>query len=110
MGGERPGWNSRILCVDDETGVLRAYRDILGEGESRSHAAAVYELMELEGLSTDFVNDNPGGIGQKYDILLAENGESAVRLALDLSRSGESLAAGFFDMRMPGGMDGLETI
>lgn len=110
MAEWRHDWNGRILCVDDETGVLRAYRDILGDGESRAHAAAVYELMELEGLSSEFVRDSTGPVGFKYDIQLAENGETALRMVIDMARRGEHVAAGFFDMRMPGGMDGLETI
>lgn len=110
MAERRREWNARILCVDDETGVLRAYRDILGEGESRAHSSAVYELMELEGLSSDFLHDHPTAPEHKYEILLAENGEAAIRTASEMARRGEPLAAGFFDMRMPGGLDGLETI
>ncbi|MFN7972144.1 MAG: diguanylate cyclase [Acidobacteriota bacterium] len=56
------------------------------------------------------MHDHPGGTEHTYDVLLAENGEAAVRIVHDLERQGEQVAAGFFDMRMPGGMDGLETI
>ena len=45
-----------------------------------------------------------------YKIHIAYSGAQAVELVTRLFAEGERIACGFFDMKMPGGMDGLETI
>lgn len=43
-------------------------------------------------------------------LLLASSGEKAIEIARKELNFGRQIAAGFFDMEMPGGIDGQETI
>ena len=92
--------DAAILIVDDEKGILENYRHYLtthpGDGLVRS--ARVREPPSNE------------PVRDAFRLLLCETGEMAietVRLEFD---AGRRIQVGFFDMKMPGGIDGLETI
>ncbi|MBW2646991.1 MAG: HD domain-containing protein [Deltaproteobacteria bacterium] len=99
--------NNRILCVDDDVAILKLYKTILGgecplsrddinNGSSKGSTPHGTEIYSLN--------------GQAYEIWLAQSGEEAIRLVLEEWDKGRQFAAGLFDMKMPGGMGGLETI
>lgn len=103
--------NCSILCVDDEETILAAYRDAL-----------VQPATEL-GDSDDVLfsrrerrkGADPGVVKTEiqqpsYKVFSASSGEEAVRIIESELASGRQIAAGFFDVVMPGGMDGIETI
>ncbi|HIJ79205.1 MAG: diguanylate cyclase [Desulfobulbaceae bacterium] len=106
--------NTTILCVDDEPGVLEAYRKILQndrgeESDVKNRLSArrrrVSGEKESELTGPDSCSEAPC-----FNVLTASSGEEAVdivRRELDLGRQ---IAVGFFDMLMPGGIDGQETI
>jgi diguanylate cyclase (GGDEF)-like protein len=97
--------NKTVICVDDEESVLDVYKRILSPPKDNQ----VAEILRL-------ANKRNGEIGQlrsgdtKYNLLTAPSGEKALELLEKVMNEGERVAAGFFDMRMPGGMDGYETI
>ncbi len=78
---------STILVVDDEPAVLMSYEAFLigGEGTEERHRLRPHRLLS------------------------ASTGEEAVQLVQLELDAGRQIAAGFFDMRMPG-MDGLTTM
>ena len=89
--------NLRILCVDDDVEILDEYRRILANEKDPLDA-----FLEEE---TDSSSAIPS-----YQFSLAKSGEEAVDIVQKAFASGDRFAAGFFDMRMPGGIDGYETI
>ena len=88
-----------ILVVDDEPGILKVYQDLLSPSpmgdiprSSRGEAPPVAEFSI------------------PCDLLVADSGEEAERLVAALYARGGCLTSCFMDMRMPGGIDGLETV
>jgi signal transduction histidine kinase/DNA-binding NarL/FixJ family response regulator len=90
-----------VLVVDDEPGVLEAYtrclvpRVPLRAGSARRPGARPATLTMAR---------------PTYRVVAARSGEEAVDLVTREVAEGRHVACGFFDMRMPHGIDGLETI
>ncbi len=106
--------NRTILCVDDEPGVLAAYRAILEEdmGEERSVKDRLAARRRRDGSGKQF-SSAPQATAREnasFRVLAASSGEEALEIALHERSRGRRIAVGFFDMVMPGGMDGQETI
>ncbi|MBF0286733.1 MAG: SpoIIE family protein phosphatase [SAR324 cluster bacterium] len=83
--------NRNILFVDDEVNILEAYKTILTPAQRRTSRRRKSQQQE-------------------YNLFFAENGERAVEIYQEQLDKGDPIAAGFFDMLMPGGIDGTETI
>ncbi len=93
--------NSTIICVDDDHAVLESFRQVLTPEKD-----ALDSILETKELSdNDHLLDKP-----TYNLLLASSGEEALNILQEELEAGNRVAAGFFDIRMPGGMDGYETI
>jgi signal transduction histidine kinase len=90
-----------ILVVDDEPAILETYRDYLTPPRTAVARARSSRVSPPP--------SRPGGPPQ-YQLLLAQGGEEAVELVRAEMAIGGRVLCGFFDMRMPGGIDGLETI
>ncbi|WP_102960453.1 putative bifunctional diguanylate cyclase/phosphodiesterase [Mangrovicella endophytica] len=98
----------RVLVADDEAQVLDAYRRVLegltGSGDS--------EATELDALSAELFGEEPTAVAADAllsDVVYCRQGEQAVRAVAEACTSGRPFAIVFLDMRMPPGMDGLET-
>ncbi len=89
-----------ILAVDDEPGILKVYEDSL-----RQHST-----QDLPRSSRASTAPSPEEPSVKWDLMAVESGEAAVQFATRLYDRGGRLTACFMDMRMPGGIDGLETV
>ena len=100
-------YSTTLLCVDDETSVLESYQRILTTSEDDDEIADILALAEQREGKTSA----PAGLQAvgKYNLLLAESGQKAIELVKAEMAAGRRVAAGFFDMRMPG-LDGYETI
>lgn len=85
-----------VLLVDDEEGILLAYLSCFG-----------VESVSLQGGSTAMRGTREFA---GYRFLVARSGEDAVALVEAQAAAGRRIACGFFDMKMPGGIDGVETI
>lgn len=112
---EKISRNTTILCVDDEPGVLEAYKRILqqekaevSEVKNRLTARRRRSLGERDAAKAV----NPVALHDKtpFRVLIASSGEEAVEIVRRELDCGRQIAAGFFDMLMPGGIDGQETI
>lgn len=106
--------NTTILCVDDEPGVLEAYRQILQkdnghDSEVKSRLSARRRRTtggsEIEAVDSSLFEEEP-----YFNVLTASSGEEAVEIVRSELECGRQIAVGFFDMLMPGGIDGQETI
>ena len=102
--------NTAIICVDDEPGIREAYLNTL--------TASQHIDNDTENLLSRRKRRKQGhtettGSGRKelvYEIFTAASGEEAVEIVREQLAKSRQIAAGFFDMSMPGGIDGAETI
>jgi len=95
--------NRRILIVDDEPAILESYRLILTPplpritlSSSRSGAAAVAAPAPQPTIS--------------FEPTLVQSGEEALEQIQYALKDNRPFVGGFFDVKLGGGMDGLETI
>jgi signal transduction histidine kinase len=100
---EKTDFNRSILCVDDEEAVLESYRDVLSSDPQKDLFAEILNEGDEHGPSISAKKP-------QYHLFLASSGEEAIRIVEQEKARGNHIAAGFFDMRMPGGLDGYETI
>jgi len=98
--------NRSVLCVDDEEGVLESYKEVLAPSED------LYSdiLSSSEKGGEELLSATQDTKIDPYNLFLASSGEEAVKIVKAELEKGNRIAAGFFDMRMPGGIDGYETI
>ncbi len=106
----KPLFNTSILVVDDEEGILDSYRNALGPiKESEREIDNMLTRRRRRG------PDPKSEISQtrqllSYNLLTASSGEEAVEIVRRERRASRQIPVGFFDMVMPGGIDGVETI
>ncbi|MGK5094749.1 response regulator [Deltaproteobacteria bacterium TL4] len=86
-------FNRNILIVDDEESIREAYKTILEPKTQRSSRRVAKK-----------------GSSEEYQLFFAECGERGVEIYKEQLEKGDPIAMGFFDMIMPGGIDGGETI
>ena len=103
--------NNTILCVDDEPGVLEAYRKILQQ-DSGDVSDVKNRLLARRSRSSKENVVSSASLPEKksFRVLVASSGEDAVGIVRRELDCGRQIAVGFFDMLMPGGIDGQETI
>lgn len=92
--------NNRVLIVDDNHSIHEDYRKILVRPTSTE------DLSQAEAV----LFDQPAGdTSPLFALTSALQGEEAVGLVRKACAAGEPFALAFVDMRMPPGIDGLET-
>jgi len=89
-----------LLIVDNEAETLKGYKEFL------SPAKPSTARKSSRNKASD-VNQNKN---DEFKLLLAQNGEEAVQLVKAEMSTGKRVAAGFFDVKLGAGMDGLQTI
>lgn len=101
----------KILFVDDEPDILKDYKSNLFPETNLE----VRDILERRGkispnhLTIQQSNNLLSSLSAN-SLLLAESGESAVEMVKKEISKGHHIAVGFFDIKMPGGMDGFATI
>lgn len=103
-------FNTSILVVDDEDGILQSYRNALSPRTTPER--------EIDNLVTRRQRRIPGRRAKtsktrqvlSYNLLTASSGEEAVEIVRRERQESRQVPVGFFDMVMPGGIDGVETI
>lgn len=98
MADAKPGpQNKRILVVDDEKDIVQAYIDFLAPAVATAKKSSRSSATE----ST---------VANEYEILQANSGEQALEIVKKCLAENKHVAGGFFDVKMDGGMDGIQTI
>jgi two-component system, NtrC family, sensor kinase len=93
--------NRRILVLDDEPGILDAYRNIFTPSQqlavrtSRGSAAVAVAPVSEEDL---------------FEVSYARTGLEALKFIETALSKGEPYIGGFFDVKLGPGIDGIETI
>ena len=89
--------NNRLLVMDDERDIVQAYIDFLDLAPApirKSSRSAAVAPSEAHG----------------YEIFKAYSGEEAIEIVTRQFKAGLPIAGGFFDVKMEGGIDGIQTI
>ena len=97
--------NRRILLIDDELPVHDAYRKVLAGGPKRD---ADFDDLEAEMFGDDVAPAADAGIA--FELTSTHQGEEGVAACQKALADGNPFAMAFVDMRMPPGIDGLETV
>jgi signal transduction histidine kinase len=95
--------NRTLLIVDDEVETLKGYQEFLTPKPvvpTRRSSRRLYGTGPTE--------NQP--VSEEYRLLSAQSGEEALKIFEKELKQGNRIAAGFFDVKMGGGMDGLATI
>lgn len=102
---------SRILIVDDNKDIHEDIKNIL------SPAQAKYKDSEVQSLRDDLFGDegdeqvpDSSLLSIQYKIDDAYQGEEAVKLVQEAEKEGYPYSLIFMDVRIPPGMDGIQTI
>lgn len=93
----------RILAVDDEAAMLQTYEAVLGAGAPADTSQA--DVLEVE----LFGGGDQRAAKPRFDLDTCQQGEGAVDRVRGALGQGTGYAVVFLDVRMPPGIDGLET-
>src|SRR6476660_6912263 len=94
----------RILLIDDQASIHEDYRKIIcphtpGDEKLCEAEAQLFGEVDLAEYSRDL-----------YDVDSALSGEDAIMLVAKALQEGRPYAVAFVDIRMPPGLDGVQTI
>ncbi|MBW3596869.1 MAG: hypothetical protein KY475_06280, partial [Planctomycetes bacterium] len=97
----------RILVIDDNPDIHRDFRKVL--------AWELNHDRELQDLSAELFGDSPAEVDEAPDCPVLEidsafQGEQGIEMALDAAQRGRPYLMAFVDVRMPPGIDGVQTI
>ena len=103
--------NRRILIVDDNIDIHSDFRKILGPSKKKKEASNLSAIEDQ--LFADYDDDEEEEVGLiqvEYEIDSAYQGLEAIELIAKAHGDGRPYALIFMDVRMPPGIDGIETI
>lgn len=110
----------RILFIDDDQEILTRYRNIVYPEQPKNYevldmisektSSDGSDFIEIEMSSAQSSHINPLRTNNSYDCTFCSQGLRGVGEAREGYESGQPFSAVFVDMRMPPGIDGLETI
>jgi PAS domain S-box-containing protein len=101
--------NNRILIVDDNQSLHNDYRAVLCPEDSQA-------VNDLNSIEDDLFGEPANGDGetaseeQLYEVDSAFQGTEAIKMVRQAADEGRPYALIFMDVRMPPGIDGIETI
>jgi signal transduction histidine kinase len=96
-----------VLTIDDDPTILDAYASILVPYKKTSLEDAVLKLEELHDIESSAIE--PIEKSMNFEIFQANNGMSGIEIFLKKHLEGITIPVCIVDMRMPNGIDGLET-
>ena len=96
--------NRRILIIDDQESIHEDFRKILG-GEVSDRVKALSDARSA------FFGEAEGTTqGTEFELEMASQGAEGIEMLRAAYDSGNPFAMAFVDVRMPPGLDGLQTI
>lgn len=97
--------NRRLLVLDDEPGVLDAYRIILNP---MPQAPLVVSSRRSSAQAAGAIT--PRAAAEVFEVTYVSSGEEALDTIRAAVNSGTPFAGGFFDVKLGPGIDGIEVI
>lgn len=98
--------NLKVLVVDDESAVIDTYIEFLVNSADGEEDLELQELSDLSGLAPTTTSDS---IIHNFETSTATQGLEAVELVRQELSLGRKFAVAIIDVRMPPGIDGVET-
>jgi len=97
--------NNRILVIDDNPEIHMDFKNILDNGKSIHHSSV------LDALTFDILGKKtPADAVHTYHLDFANQGKQGLEKAQIAISAGTPYAIAFIDIRMPPGLNGIETI
>lgn len=96
-----------ILTIDDDTTILDAYASILAPYKKTSLEDAILKLEQLHDIECSAID--PTDRTMNFNLYQANNGLDGVEIFRQKYEAGSTIPVCIVDMRMPNGIDGLET-
>ena len=93
-------WNNRILIVDDQEEIHEDFEEMLTPGLTRA---------STDDLAKAFVPEVDESFLPEFELLHASSGEQAYEMVKGAIKADQPMAVAYIDVRMPPGMDGIET-
>ena len=93
--------NTRVLIVDDQDEIHEDFSEMLQAGRGKGAA---------DELAASFVEEEERPFLPEFELLHASSGEEACRMVEAAMNAGRPIAAAYVDIRMPPGIDGIETV
>ncbi len=99
----------RLLIVDDDPRILDFYREALDLARTEEELEANQEIDEMFSLLEEEDDEQEEDKPNRYHAVTATQGLEALRLFTEMEMAGTPFDLVLVDMRMPPGIDGLET-
>ena len=93
--------NNRVLIVDDQPEIHDDFTEMLCSGIA---------ITPDDELTAAFVREQEGNYLPEFELLHANNGEEACEIIRGGRESNSPIAVAYIDIRMPPGIDGIETV
>ena len=93
--------NNRVLIVDDQPEIHDDFTEML---------RPVMEKPAADDLTAAFVREEEKSFLPEFELLYANSGEEAYEIIAAGKESNRPIATAYIDIRMPPGIDGIETI
>lgn len=96
----------RVLIIDDQQEIHQTFQRVFAQSQRDEATLSDFESRFLNDSPTEasVADDRPS-----YCLSHASGGEQGLQLVRESVENGHRFSVAFVDMRMPGGMDGLET-
>jgi CheY-like chemotaxis protein len=102
-----PNTSPRLLVVDDDLGVIAAYRLVL---ETTKDRRTIQNMFGLDTLETELFGEQAADEPEKdWRVTFVDQGLDAVHAVQWAIDDGDPYSAIFLDVRMPPGIDGYEA-
>ena len=93
-------WNYRVLVVDDQREIHQDFEEMLTPGLTGS---------STDDLADAFASEVDESFLPKFELLHARSGAAAYDMIKTAIETDDPIAVAYIDIRMPPGMDGIET-
>ena len=99
-----PNFNTRVLIVDDQDEIHIDFQEMLGNREKGAASDDFAEMFMPTG------SENSVAYLPSFELFHASSGDEAYRMVKAAVEENRPFAAAYIDIRMPPGMDGIETV
>ena len=93
--------NRRVLVADDQSEIHDDFKDIFKPD---------FEELATDTLASAFIEEDLGQFDWGFDLVHAMSGEQACEIIKTEKEAGRPIAVAYVDIRMPPGIDGVETV
>ena len=93
--------NNRVLIVDDQPEIHEDFVEMLSTN---------IVMPASDDLAAAFVREQEGSYLPEFELLHASNGQEAYDIIREGRESNKPVAVAYIDIRMPPGIDGIETV